>query len=165
MLILQRDTQLRSELQKHFAVFTSFNQQHLASGDGGASLRRTWINGPQRMGTQHVRNSLRFIVRLIELKCRTMHWHRTSIESILFCQSLLPFFEKGLRKCVRKVWGLRQEACSVLITTPDKRPALCYKLFLTELNQAWNNYKHETQECNRLPICFSIQRGCIEIIA
>lgn len=84
----------------------------------------------------------------------------SSIESVLFCQSLLPFFSR--RDCgsvCGKSWGLRQEACSALITTPDKRPALCYKLFLKELNQAWNNYKHETQECNRLPICSSLQRG------
>lgn len=30
------------------------------------------------------------------------------------------YFASRVRKCVRKAWGLRQEACRVLITTPDK---------------------------------------------
>lgn len=53
----------------------------------------------------------------------------TSTELVLFWQTLLAlFFVKRERKRVRKVWGSRQEACRVQITTPDRHTSLQFTI-------------------------------------
>lgn len=91
---------------------------------------------------------------LIEMSNNALASHIYRINFVL--SVFVGFFEWRVRKCVRKVWGLRQEACWVLITTPDKRPALRYKLFLIELNQAWD----ENIQNDKNNICINFALVC-----
>lgn len=112
-LILQRPEQLRFLLHKHRC---GLSQLARFPGSARASYRpRTKSRAPVSCTSQPVWADTHAFQQCKEPSLST---------AILSGGALLPFrhffLQTGERKFVRKVWGLRQEACRVQITTPDK---------------------------------------------
>jgi len=160
MLILQRDTQLRSELQKHFVV-----SQVLISSILQVKMGAIFWGEPALLDRHSAwrRNtfgsaSVYCPDNLIEM------WNNALASHIYRINFVLSVFVAFFRIETPEVCAesLRFETGSLLGSDNDtwQAPSTCYKLFLKELNQARNSLQTRTRgiRCNTSAL---LQRGCI----